>query len=68
MTSGMISDGGITCNKYCRFWSVKSRHCRMSPACPNEALIVGSPRADVNDFTVSEATFVTVVSKTMCGG
>lgn len=68
MTSGMISDGGITCNKYWRFWSFISRHCRISPSWPKDALTVGNPKADVNDFTVSEATFVIVVSNTMCGG
>lgn len=68
MTSGIISDGGITCSKYWRFWSVRSRHCRISPSWPNDADTVGSPRAEVNDFTVSEATFVIVVSNTICGG
>lgn len=58
----------VTCNKYFRFRSVISRHCRRSPSWPNDALIVGRAKADVRDLTVSDATPVKVVSKTMCGG
>lgn len=65
--SGMISAGGITCSKYFCLESSRSRHCRRSPSCPYEALIVGRPRAWVKLFTVSEATPDLVVSSIKCG-
>lgn len=40
----------------------------MSPSCPNDVLTVGKANAAVNDFTVSDAIDVIVVSKTTCGG
>lgn len=39
----------------------------MFPSWPSDALIVGSPNADENDFTVSDMTPDIVVSNTTCG-
>lgn len=68
ITSGMRSAGGMIWMRYFFFFSLISRHCRKSPSWPNEALTVGKPRAEVSDFTVSDATPDMVVSKIICGG
>lgn len=57
----------LTCNKKLLFCSFMSLHCLKSPSCPNDAEIVGNPKADVIDLTVSDATPVMVVSKTRWG-
>lgn len=68
MNSGITSAGGMICMRYSCSSSLMFRHWRKSPLCPKDALMVGSARAAVNDFTVSEAIPVIVVSKTRCGG
>lgn len=65
--SGRISAGGITCSRNLVWFASSDRHCRKSPACPNEPDIVGSASAAVNDFIVSEPTPVIVKSRTTCG-
>lgn len=67
ITSGMISDGGITCNRYWRFSLLISRHCWISPSWPNDALIVGKAKTDVKDLVISDITGLIVVSSTKCG-